>query len=78
MAKKEVDSFDVGKRIPASQLQAIAQKSQHYEVTNLIYPLKLLGTKSCHDYITLFRSPSNTSGRSTVNGNVVLCLTMYV
>ena len=52
----------MGKRIPASQLQAIAQKSQHLEVTNLMCPLKLLGTKTLHDYITLFRSPIYKAG----------------
>ena len=52
----------MGKRIPASQLQAIAQKSQHLGVTNLMHPLKLLGTRNLHDYITLFRSPINTAG----------------
>ena len=62
MTKKEVDSFDVGKRIPACQLQASAQKNQHHTITDLIHPLKLLGTKTLHDYMTLFRSPVNTPG----------------
>ena len=63
MTKIEVDSFDVGKRIPACQLLAIAQKSQpHHELTCLYHPLRLLGTKSVHNYITLFQPPAIIPG----------------
>jgi hypothetical protein len=62
VTKTEVDSFDAGKRIPACQLQVVAQKSQRKH-THLIHPLKLLGTKTLHDYITLFRSPANIPGK---------------
>lgn len=64
VTKKEVDKFELGKRIPACQLQAVAQQSQHHMVTasDLIHPLKLLGTKTLRDYIILFRSPVSTQG----------------
>ena len=71
--KKEVDSFKEGKRIPACQLLAIAQKSQHHEVTNLIHQLKLLGTKT-RSYIMLFRSPVDIPGNSISHDFVWKCL----
>ena len=60
--RKEVDSFDNGKRIPACQLQAVAI----HEVVDLSHSLKLLGTKHLHDYIMLFRSPTHIHSPGTV------------
>ena len=57
IAKKEVDTFQLDKRIPACQLQVVGLKPHGDQLTDLFHSLKLMGTKCLHDYVTLFRSP---------------------
>ena len=53
--KKEVDSYEMGKRIPVCQLQAIAISTIDH-LSNLLYSVKLEGTKDHYSYIQLFRA----------------------
>ena len=57
--KKEVDSYEKGKRIPVCQLQAI-QSPLINHVSNLLYSVKLEGTKD-RTYVQLFRA---TTGKA--------------
>ena len=55
--KKEVDSYEKGKRVPVCQLQAIPLVDH---ISNLLYSIKLEGTKD-RTYMQLFRA---TTGKA--------------
>ena len=55
--KKEVDSYEKGKRVPVCQLQAIHQVDQ---ISDLLFSVKLEGTKD-RTYVQLFRA---TTGKA--------------